>query len=150
MSHAFSRLADIRVSPGLSIDEIRKVKSQLELNNLTEYATKDGKQYKYILPDFPIAMAIAKDITIKVKTNRIDSESAKTVVENSSYSAGGFLYFSAYSVVLHQAKTLLILPSTAVMENITTFVSLDYKSLATFYNLFQKTIPNFMIHCLHL
>lgn len=87
----------MRVSPGLSIDEIKgKSKSQEDLKNLTEYY-EDQKKVKYIMPAFPVAMAIAKDITIKVKIEQEESHSAKSVVENASSSGGGFLCFSVSS-----------------------------------------------------
>jgi signal transduction histidine kinase len=98
MSHAFYRLADLRISPGLSIDNI-KGKDQAGLKALTEYSDKNdnNKKLKYIMPAFPVAMAIAKDITIKVKTTSEKSSNAKSVVENASSSGGGFLCFSVSS-----------------------------------------------------
>jgi hypothetical protein len=99
MSHAFSRLADLRVSPGLTVNDV-KGKSQAELKVLTEYDELDntgksnGKKDKYILPAFPVGMAIAKDITIKVKMSQITSEAAKSVLESSSGASGGFFCFS--------------------------------------------------------
>ncbi|WP_138497345.1 hypothetical protein [Nostoc sp. PA-18-2419] len=99
MSHAFSRLADVRVSPGLSIDDIKN-KDQKFLKELTEYKAeneRNDKKYKYILPAFPVAMVIAKDITIKVKKTEEISKNAKSVVDNSSSSRGGFLCFSSAS-----------------------------------------------------
>jgi hypothetical protein len=102
MSHAFFRLADLRISPGITVDDV-KSKSQTELKILTEYdelgsdGKSDGKKDKYILPAFPVAMAIAKDITIKVKMTESTSESAKSVIENSSGASGGFLCFSVSS-----------------------------------------------------
>jgi len=102
MSHAFSRLADLRVAPGITVDDV-KSKSQTELKVLTEYdelnsnGQSDGKKNKYILPAFPVAMAIAKDITIKVKMTESNSEAAKSLIENSSSASGGFLCFSASS-----------------------------------------------------
>lgn len=96
MSHAFSRLADMLVSPGLSVADIPG-KNQQQLKELTEYTGADGKKQKYILPAFPVAMVIAKDITIKVKIDANNSKSAKSVVENASANGSGFLCFSASS-----------------------------------------------------
>jgi len=101
MSHAFYRLADLRVSPGLNIDQVKN-KSQTDLQALTQYQGDiDGNGNKetnnYILPAFPVAMAIAKDITIKVKITQTNSASAKSVVESSSAAGGGFLCFSVSS-----------------------------------------------------
>ncbi len=102
MSHAFFRLADLRVAPGITVDDVR-TKSQTELKVLTEYdeldsnGKSDGKKDKYILPAFPVAMAIAKDITIKVKMTELNSATAKSVIENSSSASGGFLCFSVSS-----------------------------------------------------
>lgn len=92
MSYAFTRLADIFVSPGKTVDDI-KGKSQTELS--TMFKDKNGNAY--ILPAFPIAVAIVKDVTIKVKKSSMTSSSAKSVVENASSSSGGFLCFSVSS-----------------------------------------------------
>lgn len=89
MSHAFSRLADMFVSPGRSVDDI-KGKSLAELNAMF----KDKNGHTYILPAFPVALAIVKDVTIKVKKSSMTSSSAKSVVESASASSGGFLCFS--------------------------------------------------------
>ena len=96
MSHAFYRLADLSISPGLSIDDI-KGKNQDQLKALTEYLDKDKKKLKHIMPAFPVAIVIAKDITIKVKTTTETSKNAKSVVENASASGGGFFCFSVSS-----------------------------------------------------
>jgi hypothetical protein len=103
MSHAFYRLADLRVSPGLNIEDVKKnSQSQTELQALTQYqgdidSNGQTELTNYILPAFPVAMAIAKDITIKVKITKTNSASAKSVVESSSAAGGGFLCFSASS-----------------------------------------------------
>jgi hypothetical protein len=96
MTNAFTRLADILVSPGKTVDDIiANAKSQTELSNLFKVKDVNGKYVaSYILPAFPVAMAIVKDVTIKVKTSHMTSEAAKSVVENASASSGGFLCFS--------------------------------------------------------
>ncbi len=92
MSYAFTRLADMLVSPGKTVDDI-KGKSQTELSAMF----KDEKGHGYILPAFPVAMAIVKDVTIKVKKTKTSSAAAKSVVESTSASSGGFLCFSVSS-----------------------------------------------------
>jgi hypothetical protein len=92
MSHAFTRLADVPVAPGITVDNI-KGKDQTALSALL----KDTKGHSYILPAFPVAMAIAKDITIKVKKSHMNSATSKSVVESAKASSGGFLCFSVSS-----------------------------------------------------
>lgn len=89
MSHAFSRLADTFVSPGLTVDRLANLK-QSELSALL----LDPNRHSYTLPAFPVAFVIAKDITIKVRKSAMSSAAAKSVVESASASSGGFLCFS--------------------------------------------------------
>jgi hypothetical protein len=90
MGHAFTRLADILVSPGLTVADV-KGKDPTELSSKFKY----DNNHAYILPAFPVAMAIVKDVTIKVKKSTMTSFAAKSVVESASASSGGFLCFSA-------------------------------------------------------
>ncbi|HAS42659.1 MAG TPA: hypothetical protein DCS93_19420 [Microscillaceae bacterium] len=86
MSKAFTRLAkEIKIAPGLTIDDIKE-KSQSELSKYNN---------EYLLSSFPVAMAIVKDVTIKVKKSNMSSAAAKSVIENTSAVSGGFLGFSA-------------------------------------------------------
>lgn len=85
MSHAFTKLSDIKLSPGLQKKDV--------LNN-TEIFRKYNEEKDYILPAFPVAMVIAKDITIKVSTTTENSSSMNSIVESESNSSGGFLCFS--------------------------------------------------------
>lgn len=87
MSNAFMRLAEIKVSPGLALDEIIG-KNQSDLRTLF----KD-----YVLPAFPVAMAIVKDVTIRIKKTATNSEDIKSVVESANAASGGFLCFSVSS-----------------------------------------------------
>ncbi len=96
MSHAFTRLADMLLAPGITVDDI-KGKEQKDLSKMFTYEDKDQKKLSYILPAFPVAMVVVKDVTIKVKKSRMTSEAAKSVVENASASSGGFLCFSVSS-----------------------------------------------------
>lgn len=93
MSNAFYHLAPMKVSGGLSIADVKAKNFQDKLS----WFDSDGKSQPYILSSFPVAMAIAKDITIKVKTASGQSKSSKSVVQNSTASGGGFLCFSASS-----------------------------------------------------
>lgn len=96
MSNAFTRLADIKTSPGLSTSDIKNA-SKENLPSLTKYTDKDNKEVPYVLPSYPVAMAIVKDVTIKVATTNSSSSAAKSVVENSKATSGGFLCFSVAS-----------------------------------------------------
>lgn len=85
MSHAFTKLSDIKLSPGLQKKDV--------LNN-TDVFRKYNDDKDYILPAFPVAMVIAKDITIKVSTTKENSSAMNSIVESESSSSGGFLCFS--------------------------------------------------------
>lgn len=85
MSHAFTKLSDIKLSPGLQKKDV--------LNN-TDVFRKYNDEKDYILPAFPVAMVIAKDITIKVSTTKENSSAMNSIVESESSSSGGFLCFS--------------------------------------------------------
>lgn len=93
MSNAFYHLAPVKVSGGLSIDDVKTGKHKEKLS----WSDNDLRNQPYVLPAFPVAMAIAKDITIKVKTASGQSKSSKSVVENATASGGSFLCFSASS-----------------------------------------------------
>ena len=94
MSASFTRLADISVSPGKTVADIQETHSDPKtLDNMF----KDAKGHSYVLPAFPVAMAVAKDVTIKVKKTNMSSAAAKSVVEKTSASSGGFLCFSTPS-----------------------------------------------------
>jgi hypothetical protein len=98
MSHAFWRLAELKIAPGLTVDQVKAAKNKQDLNELLLYKDGDtGEKYPYILPAFPIAMVIAKDVTIKVKKSKMTSMAAKSVVENSNTASGGFLCFTVSS-----------------------------------------------------
>ncbi|MFZ2726343.1 MAG: hypothetical protein WAX77_08845 [Methylococcaceae bacterium] len=99
MSHAFYKLADLRIADGLTVEQIREtIASKGSLEKLVQYPPEKAiKEGKYILPAFPVAMAIAKDITIKVKMTETSSSAAKSVMENASATSGGFLCFSVGS-----------------------------------------------------
>jgi len=53
--------------------------------------------FKKMLPSYPIAFIIVKDVTIKVHVDIKDTETANTYMQNRSSSSGGFLCFSASS-----------------------------------------------------
>ena len=99
MSHAFYRLADLRAGAGLTVDDVQSMNAN-ELKKRLTYEgvggdTKDASDDKYYaLPAYPVAMAIAKDITIKVKMSEEESKTSKSVMEKSSSSGGGFFCFS--------------------------------------------------------
>lgn len=98
MSHAFYRLADLKAGAGLTIKDIQGSDSDglkkklVYAGQATEEDTSDDKYY--MLPAYPVAMVIAKDITIKVSMTEDDSKASKTMMEKSSSSGGGFFGFS--------------------------------------------------------
>jgi hypothetical protein len=57
----------------------------------------DRRGVPYMLPAYPVGFVIAKDITIKVKQSNSTSQLSKSLAEQSSSTAGGFLCFSASS-----------------------------------------------------
>lgn len=98
MSKSFSHLADMKVANGLTVDKVQAAKgSQTELLKLQQYQNSSGSMEKCILPAFPVAFVIAKDVTIKVKSESSSSNSMKSFVESSSASSGGICGFRASS-----------------------------------------------------
>lgn len=110
MSHAFYRLAELRAGAGLTVDKVQQSMqvspdntdfNKKNLKQLLSYTDNDPgdeqKEYPYILPAFPTAMAIVKDIVIRIKKQEGKSHSVKSVMEQSSTSGGGFLGFSCSS-----------------------------------------------------
>lgn len=97
MSHAFTRLADMLVSPNWTVQDIKDAGTDQTALSALFKRKGDKKGESYILPGFPVAMAIVKDVTIKVKKSEMTSASSKSVVESSSAASGGFLCFSVSS-----------------------------------------------------
>lgn len=88
MNNAFTKLSDIKLSNGLSKEDV--------LNNTILYQ-EYNKTKDYILPAFPVALVIAKDITVKVKTTQSNSSAMNSIIESERASSGGFLCFSSSS-----------------------------------------------------
>ena len=82
MSHAFYRLADIRAGAGLSIDKLT--------------TANKGNSKEYLLPAFPTGMVIAKDITIRIKTDQQSDSTSHDYSKKTKAISGGFLCFTAH------------------------------------------------------
>ncbi|MEM9450330.1 MAG: hypothetical protein AAGA75_17585 [Cyanobacteria bacterium P01_E01_bin.6] len=91
MSNAFYHLAPLKVAGGLTMSDVDSTGKRTWTEGI------DGTQHPYTLPAFPVAMIIAKDVTIRIKTTTGSSKSIKSVVESSSSSGGGLFCFSASS-----------------------------------------------------
>jgi hypothetical protein len=91
-SESFYRLdKNMAAGAGFTVKEIQGTTFNQEEKNKKLDRTKSK------FPAFPVAMAIAKDITIKVTTQSDVSSSVKTLMDSSSSSGGGFFGFSASS-----------------------------------------------------
>ncbi|WP_434684173.1 coiled-coil domain-containing protein [Pseudanabaena minima] len=94
MSNAFYHLAPMRVSGGLAVSDLQPGKN---LEGKESWVNDEGQEQSYLLPAFPVAMIIAKDVTIRIKTQSGSSKNTKSVVEKSTASGGGLFCFSASS-----------------------------------------------------
>ncbi|ESS72698.1 hypothetical protein MGMO_50c00140 [Methyloglobulus morosus KoM1] len=98
MSQAFFRLADIRAGAGATKDLLTKALNSAnpaqEMEKLLKYPNDNSDMVPYQLPAFPVAMVIAKDITIKIEVDETKKEFQKDSLEKASTSGGGFLGFS--------------------------------------------------------
>lgn len=99
LSQAFYRLSkDIKVAKGLNVVDVKNCATMDALSKLNIWRDEDAKKdYLYALQAYPVAMIIAKDITIKIKNEQSESSSMKSVVENATASGGGIFCFSASS-----------------------------------------------------
>ncbi len=102
MSHAFYRLIDVRAGAGVTKAQLNKVikadptTASEELHRLTTYIDDNGKtDVKYILPAYPVAMLVAKDITIRIKIDQSSSQALNEKMSDASSYSGGCLGFSA-------------------------------------------------------
>ena len=68
-------------------------------------APLDANQLPCILPSYPVAFVIAKDVTIDVTTDTSKSDGYSSYLKNTSASGGGFLCFSANSSTTFGAST---------------------------------------------
>lgn len=100
MTQNFYHLCESRCAPGLSKDDIRnaiaKTDADAQLKKLLCY-TNDNKQCSYLLPSYPTAFVIAKDITIRVKVSHDEIQENKDYAESQNSTSGGFFGFSASS-----------------------------------------------------
>lgn len=105
LSDNYYRLADIRVSRGLTKTDVQKASSAgtnaaSQLNDLVTYdAEVNGgvKRLSYVLPAFPTGFVIAKDITIRIQCEGTNAESNRQYMEQSEARSGGIFGFRASS-----------------------------------------------------
>ncbi len=105
LSDNYYRLADIRVSRGLTKTDVQKASSAgtnaaSQLNDLVTYdAGVNGgvKRLSYVLPSFPTGFVIAKDITIRIQCEGTNAESNRQYMEQSEARSGGIFGFRASS-----------------------------------------------------
>lgn len=100
MTQNFYHLSESRCAPGINKDDIRnaisKTDADAQLKKMLSY-TVDNKQCNYMLPSYPTAFVIAKDITIRVKISHDEMSENKSYVESQNSTSGGFFGFSASS-----------------------------------------------------
>ena len=105
LSDNYFRLADIRVSKGLTKDDIQDASAAgmnagARLKSLVTYdAEVDGetKQLSYVLPAFPTGFVIAKDVTIRIQCSQDESKSNRKYMEQSDARSGGIFGFRAHT-----------------------------------------------------
>ncbi|GGY23322.1 hypothetical protein [Paludibacterium paludis] len=101
MSSGFQRIArGMLASPGKDDPPLTKTSIMDKVNKdpggLASLLSSRDK-IPYMLPAYPVAFVVAKDITIRVEDSSSVSELQKTMAESSSAVGGGFLCFSASS-----------------------------------------------------
>lgn len=100
MTQNFYRLSESRCAPGMNKDDIRnaitKTDADAQLKKLLTYSA-DNKQCSFLLPSYPTAFVIAKDIIIRVKEEHDEIQENKDYIESQSSTACGFFGFSATS-----------------------------------------------------
>ena len=105
LSDNYYRLADIRVSRGLTKTDIHTASSAgansgTLLNALVTYDAEvngETKKLSYVLPAFPTGFVIAKDITIRIQCDKASAESSRKYMEQSDARSGGIFGFRASS-----------------------------------------------------
>ncbi|WP_325199454.1 hypothetical protein [Oscillibacter sp.] len=105
LSDNYYRLADIRVSRGLTKTDVYKASSAgtnsgAQLNALVTYdaeVNKEAKRLSYVLPSFPTGFVIAKDITIRIQCSGSSADSSRKYLEQSESRGGGIFGFRASS-----------------------------------------------------
>lgn len=105
LSDNYYRLADIRVSKGLTKTDILTASSAgpnsgTQLNGLVTYDAEvngENKKLSYVLPSFPTGFVIAKDITIRIQCDKTGAESSRQYMEQSDARGGGIFGFRASS-----------------------------------------------------
>lgn len=99
LSDNYYRLADIRVSKGLTKTDVHKassagMNSAAQLNELVTYEAEvngEHKKLSYVLPSFPTGFVIAKDITIRIQCDKTSAESSRKYMEQSDARGGRHL-----------------------------------------------------------
>ena len=100
MTQNFYHLSESKCAPGINKDDIRnaisKTDADAQLKKLLSY-TIDNKKCSYLLPSYPTAFVIAKDITIRVQVSYDEMEENKEYAQSQSSTSGGLFGFSASS-----------------------------------------------------
>ena len=89
LTKEMSRLSDVRVSAG-SLPTVPPNNSDIDWGAVVNY------QYA-ILPCFPVAFVVAKDVTLKFKATKSSLDAIHSVADSQSAAGGGFLCFSCSS-----------------------------------------------------
>lgn len=100
MTQNFYHLSESKCAPGINKDDIRnaisKTDADAQLKKMLSY-TEGNKQCSYLLPSYPVAFAIAKDITIRVNVTQDEVQKNKDYLDSQSSASGGLFGFSASS-----------------------------------------------------
>ncbi|NEQ96745.1 MAG: hypothetical protein F6K30_08480 [Cyanothece sp. SIO2G6] len=95
----FYRLSEMRAGAGITKSDLddwtnKDLLTQVD-NNLQYPYSANGKSHKgrYLLPAYPVAMIIAKDITFKITMDYSKSSDINKHAQSASSASGGFLCF---------------------------------------------------------
>lgn len=104
MSRCFQRIAEsMQASPNSTPGDADKILNKKTILDAISDPTvldsllRNKRGDKYMLPAFPIAFVVAKDITIRLEDSSSQDNFQKAIAEQSSSVGGGFLCFSASS-----------------------------------------------------
>lgn len=126
MSKSFYHLAKLKAGAGFT-------------KNKEEYAaaerTMNSKEYDYMLPSFPVAMVIAKDITIKV-VNTQDVKSFSKTVESESMSGNAGLF--CFSVSGGKSSDSMAESSFHGHDNSSFYIRIPGPQILGYYQQFVK------------
>lgn len=95
LSSGMNRLSETAISTGTPTLEDWNDRNEINLK----------KADKAILPCFPVAFVVAKDVTIRFQTTQSSLSAVKSVVDSRSSAGGGFLCFSVSSSSASHSET---------------------------------------------